>query len=86
MVSHGGWIRELIGLVLEDYSCNGIPLKRWQLCCPNTGITTLKIAIYKEGDVDVASMDCMLYQCKRHLNSISEGTCKCSSCDDNIKL
>ena len=81
LVSHGGWIRELLGHLLEDYSCSGIPIKRWQVCTPNTGITKFNIGIYIEGDVLVASADCILFQCKRHLNSISNRTCKCSNCE-----
>ena len=82
LVSHGGWIRELIGHLLQDYSCSGIPLKRWQECCPNTGVSRFNIGVYKEGDLKVSSVDCTLFQCKGHLDSAkTERTCKCNQCD-----
>ena len=82
LVSHGGWIREFIGYMLQDNSCSGVPMKRWHDCCPNTGISKFTISIYKEGDINIASADCILFQCKRHLNSMSDSACKCSKCDE----
>ena len=81
LVSHGGWIRELIGCLLKDYSCNGIPPTRWAECCPNTGVTKFDIGVYRQGDVSHSSADCFLFQCRRHLNSMSDRTCRCGKCE-----
>ena len=86
LVSHGGWIRELFGYFLEDNNCSGIPLKRWQVCTPNTGITKFKIGIYGEGEIHTSSVQCMLFQCRRHLDLISADHCKCSKCQLPISV
>ena len=72
LVSHGGCIRELIGHMLQDHSCSGIPIKSWQQVCPNTGITQFHISVYRLGDTRLASADCTLFQCKKHLDPILE--------------
>ena len=72
LVSHGGWIRELIGHMLQDHSCSGIPIKSWMQVCPNTGITQFHISVYRLGDIRLASAECVLFQCKKHLEELSE--------------
>lgn len=68
VVSHGGFIRELIGHLYEDHDCKGIPEKNWKVVTPNTGISKFELEFDLTAGrlVDVV---CTLFKHKDHLGS-----------------
>ena len=77
LVSHAGWIRELIGYMSEDLKCKGMPMggrneKGYHPFTPNTGITTFTLTLDKETEHMITSAECTLFQSLQHLDSVPE--------------
>ena len=77
LVSHAGWIRELIGYISEDLTCKGIPMdgrneKGYHPFTPNTGITTFCLTLDEEAEHMIISAECTLFQSIQHLDSVPE--------------
>lgn len=65
LVSHGGWIRELVGLLNDHHKCSGIPGDGCSTFCPNSGVSKFQITLCKkDGNVDIK---CTNFYSAKHL-------------------
>jgi len=76
VVSHAGWIRELIGYFIDELKCNGVPSNTFNEFghppfCANTGISKFDIRLSIEGEQKLGpTASCTLFQDISHLKSI----------------